>query len=163
MTEQCDTQELAQMQALAEEEGRQCVVGAVVIDERGRAFAQKRSANRRLFPECWDLIGGHVEDGETLMQALQREIREETGWELKRLVRLVYAFDWETETGDRRREFDFAVQVAGDLERPQLEWSKNSEFRWLGMHELELLKENRQPEESILFEVVRKGIENFRS
>lgn len=162
MTQQCDTQELAQMQVLAEEEGRQCVVGAVVIDERGRAFAQKRSPNRRLFPECWDLIGGHVEDGETLVEALQREIREETGWELKRIVGLVYAFDWETGTGDRRREFDFAVQVEGNLAHPQLEWSKNSEFRWLEMHELELLKENRQPEESILFEVVRKGIENFR-
>jgi 8-oxo-dGTP diphosphatase len=34
------------------------------------------------FPNHWDLIGGHVEAGETPEQALVRETREEIGFEL---------------------------------------------------------------------------------
>ena len=35
------------------------------------------------FPNHWDLIGGHVEEGETPEQALVRETKEEIGVELK--------------------------------------------------------------------------------
>lgn len=35
------------------------------------------------FPDHWDLIGGHVEEGESPEQALVREVREELGIELK--------------------------------------------------------------------------------
>lgn len=35
------------------------------------------------FPGHWDLIGGHVEDGETPEEALVREVKEELGIELK--------------------------------------------------------------------------------
>jgi len=35
------------------------------------------------FPDYWDLIGGHVEEGETPEQALVREVKEELGIDLK--------------------------------------------------------------------------------
>lgn len=35
------------------------------------------------FPNHWDLIGGHVEEGETPEEALVREVMEELGIELK--------------------------------------------------------------------------------
>jgi 8-oxo-dGTP diphosphatase len=35
------------------------------------------------FPNHWDLIGGHVEDGETPEEALLREVKEELNIELK--------------------------------------------------------------------------------
>jgi 8-oxo-dGTP diphosphatase len=35
------------------------------------------------FPNHWDLIGGHVEDGETPEEALVREFKEELGLDLK--------------------------------------------------------------------------------
>ncbi len=35
------------------------------------------------FPAHWDLIGGHVEEGETPEQALKREVKEELDFDLK--------------------------------------------------------------------------------
>ena len=35
------------------------------------------------FPHHWDMIGGHVEEGETPEEALVREVREEIDFELK--------------------------------------------------------------------------------
>ena len=35
------------------------------------------------FPAHWDLIGGHVEEGETPEEALVREVKEELGYDLK--------------------------------------------------------------------------------
>jgi len=52
-------------------------VGALITDEAGRVLLVKR----RRAPEagCWGLPGGKVDFGETLVQAVAREIHEELG------------------------------------------------------------------------------------
>src|SRR5947207_9908502 len=52
-------------------------VRALVIDESGRIFLVKHS-----YVSGWHLPGGGVEAGETLMQALARELREEGNIEI---------------------------------------------------------------------------------
>ena len=153
---------LRALQDEAERVGREAVVGAVIVNPRGQAFVQRRAPHRRLFPGCWDIAGGHVEAGETLYAALAREIGEETGWRLRAIVDLVGVFDWETEWAGRRterREFDFLVAVDGDLARPRLEGEKVSEFRWLALHELDVLKENRAPADLAVYRIVKAGLE----
>ncbi|MCG5468251.1 NUDIX domain-containing protein [Micromonospora sp. LAH09] len=53
------------------------VTGALVAD--GRVLLVHRSPTRRAYPDLWDLPGGHVEAGESELQALAREMHEEVG------------------------------------------------------------------------------------
>jgi 8-oxo-dGTP pyrophosphatase MutT (NUDIX family) len=134
------------------------VVGAVILDDRGRAFVQRRSANRRLFPNCWDIVGGHVESGETPEQALEREVAEETGWRLREIVRSLGEFSWLGSDGLRRHEQDFLVTVDGDLRAPQLEWDKHPEYRWIGVDELDVMLEHRSPSDDALRRILSAAL-----
>jgi len=58
-----------------------------------------------------------------------------------------------------KRELDLLVEVEGDLDASQLEWAKHSEFRWVSLDEIELLKENRPPEDTLIYDMVKKGLE----
>jgi 8-oxo-dGTP pyrophosphatase MutT (NUDIX family) len=45
----------------------------------GRVLLCHRHPSRRAYPDCWDLVGGHVEVGESPGQAVHRECLEELG------------------------------------------------------------------------------------
>ena len=52
-------------------------VAALVRD--GRVLLVHRHPSRQWYPDCWDLVGGHVESGELPRQAVVRECLEELG------------------------------------------------------------------------------------
>lgn len=141
---------------------RQWCVGALITDGRGRIYVQQRAPNRALFPNCWDVAGGHVEPGETLHQALAREIAEETGWRLREVLHLLDVYDWEdswSTDGRPRREADFVVQVEGDLAHPQIEQDRFSTWRWVGRADLDVLRENRAPGDDFIIHLVERGLD----
>jgi len=57
-------------------------VGAVIVDLDGRLFLAKRGPQAKNERGLWEFPGGSVEFGETLAEALQREMREEYGIEI---------------------------------------------------------------------------------
>jgi len=57
-------------------------VGAIILDERGRLFLARRGPAAKNERGLWEFPGGSVEFGETLAQALTREMREEYGIEV---------------------------------------------------------------------------------
>ncbi|RZU12699.1 ADP-ribose pyrophosphatase YjhB (NUDIX family) [Kribbella rubisoli] len=52
-------------------------VAALVRD--GLVLLVHRHPSRRWYPDCWDLVGGHVESGELPHDAVKRECLEELG------------------------------------------------------------------------------------
>lgn len=59
-------------------------VYAFIFNEKGEVLLQKRSSNKKLWPNLWDITaGGHVLAGEFGIQALIREVKEELGIDIK--------------------------------------------------------------------------------
>ena len=59
-------------------------VYAFIIDKKRNVLLQKRSANKKMWPNMWDVtVGGHVDSNEFGRQALIREVKEELGIDIK--------------------------------------------------------------------------------
>ncbi|WP_119293261.1 NUDIX domain-containing protein [Streptomyces sp. YIM 130001] len=139
--------------------GEVWAVGAVILNRDGEAFAQRRSSDRRLFPDSWDIVGGHLEAGESLLEALAREVEEETGWRLTHVRRFLGITTWTGDDGGGlRHEADYLVEVDGDLENPRLEWTKHSAYDWFGPGDLARLQENRKPGEFLIHDLVARAV-----
>jgi len=69
------------------------VIAMGLLCHGGRVLLGHRRADRRWYPDCWDLFGGHVEPGEDPRAALVRECREELGIAVERATRLDVKLD----------------------------------------------------------------------
>lgn len=57
--------------------------GAIIFNDSGKIFLSKRSQNTKNEKGHWESPGGSVELGETLEQAVKREMAEEYGAEIE--------------------------------------------------------------------------------
>jgi len=58
-------------------------VGIILVNVEAKVLLQLRSGGDYLYPNCWTLPGGRVEEGESLEQAILREVKEELGFDLR--------------------------------------------------------------------------------
>lgn len=70
------------------------VVKGVIINE-GKVLILKRSEDEEVGGGTWENVGGKIEFGEEIETALMREIREETGLDV-RVERILYATTFKT-------------------------------------------------------------------
>lgn len=54
------------------------IVNGILVRD-GKVLMAHRSAHRKTYANTWSFPGGHVETGETHLEALHRELREEIG------------------------------------------------------------------------------------
>ena len=89
------------------------VVHLHLFDKAGRLYLQKRPEWKDIQPGKWDTaVGGHVDLGENIYQALEREVREELGLNVSgaKLLRQ-YVFE-----SDRERELVNAFTIVCEEE-----------------------------------------------
>lgn len=103
-----------------------------VLRHRGKIYIQKRLADD-VWPNLWEFPGGRIEEGETPEQALVREFREETGFvvhELKKIITIKHSF-----TRYRITLHCYDCRLLGSRAEPVLHAAQ--EFRWACPEELE--------------------------
>lgn len=56
------------------------------VDEKGRILLLKGASNKKVWANLWNGPGGHVEQGEGILEAARRELLEETGLSASQLT-----------------------------------------------------------------------------
>lgn len=126
-------------------------VAAGVIVREGRVLACRRGAHKKL-PFQWEFPGGKLEDGETVEQALVRELREELELEV-RAVRELHS-----ETTDYGEAGHFTVhfvmaEPVGSGQPVNTEFSAMGWFLPEELFSLDFLEGNRAA-----LEIIRKEV-----
>src|SRR4051812_9489986 len=86
-------------------------VCAKVVTTQNQILLLQRAA-RDSCAGVWEMPGGGVEKGEDIVEALKRELQEETGITLESEANYIGYFDFHNiETGKHRRKFCFLIQV----------------------------------------------------
>lgn len=84
------------------------VVGAVIPDAEGKVLLLHRAADDYL-GGLWELPSGGVDEGETLIEALHREVVEETGLTVTAIGAYLGHFDYLSTSGRKTRQFNFTA------------------------------------------------------
>lgn len=123
------------------------VVDALVVDTSNtKLLLQKRSPTRRLFPNMWDPLGGHLESNEGIFECLSREIKEESSMDLIEIISLVNEFEWDSDRSVINLQF--LCRAKGE---PIPELGKVTEIRWIAQKELHALDDS-------LTEPIKNGV-----
>lgn len=116
------------------------VVGAI-ISKDGKVLVLRRKQGDYL-GGIDELPSGHVEQGESVLQALRREVKEETGLTVTQIHRLDSQFDYLTGSGKKARQFNFEVDVLDSGRTIIL--SEHSAYCWAGPEEVQALNLSEQ-------------------
>lgn len=112
------------------------VVGAVIHD-RGRVLVVTRSAKDDFLPGIDELPSGSVHAGETLLEGLNRELREEVGFPAGPLdAGFLETFDYASGSGRLTRQFTVSLHLATREIRLSEE---HSTYQWVAPDDLDLV------------------------
>ncbi len=111
------------------------VVGAVLV-RRGRILLLRRKPND-FMAGLYELPSGVVEPGETLKEALYREVMEETGLKVAELKGYLGYFNYVSGGGRNTRQFNFLVEVS---EFSFISLSEHDAFIWACASDLQRLR-----------------------
>jgi mutator protein MutT len=121
------------------------IVVVALLRRDNQLFIARRADTKQTWPGRFELIGGHVDPGETLEQALCREVQEEIGVDVT-IGEIVGAFTYESED-TFKVEICYLCELADTSAEPVINPEDHSEGRWITAHEISVLeKEDNETE-----------------
>lgn len=104
-----------------------------IIKFQDEFLSVQRSKNDDFMPGSWEFPGGNIEEGETIIEALKREVFEETGISINAdKVKIVNLYDKIKEKEEKYHyiELDFLIEVESKELDVKLS-SEHDNYRWL--------------------------------
>ena len=105
-------------------------IATAALVRDGRVLLAHRRPGRRWYPDCWDLVGGHIEAGESAEQAVIRECSEEIAVRIRDPRPVPMAFT------DPTIEMHAFVVDRWDGEPVNAAPDEHDDLRWFGCAEL---------------------------
>ncbi len=91
----------------------------------------KRSSHEDVYPNNWELPGGHVEPGESVKECVERETMEETGLVVDRIIGEFDELRWTSQSKGRVSvQYNYAARVAEPMDI-RLNPEEHSEHKWI--------------------------------
>ena len=113
------------------------VVGAVIVNDESILFV--RRAQDDFMGGIYELPSGKVDTGESLIEALKREILEETNLTINNIIDLCDTFDYKSKSGIRTRQFNFVVSVS-NIDTLKLDPKEHDLSEWVKFEDIESSK-----------------------
>lgn len=114
---------------------RKIVAGAIL--KNNKVLIIQRSPDEGLYPNMWELPSGKREELENTNQALLREVKEETGLDVK-ILKILSVFDYQIETENEIRDatqISYLVEIIGENDVKLSPEHQN--FAWIGIDDIE--------------------------
>lgn len=113
------------------------VIVSAVIEKDGTFLFGRKRKNIGPYPNTCHLIGGGIEEDESLIAALKREVLEEAGIKIKNIKPIAFDEDYENNKHGQKTHYIFlvfkAVYASGKLKSGddivQLEWVPKRSLR----------------------------------
>lgn len=103
-----------------------------IIKKKDLFLIVKRTKNDKLYPGAWEFPGGHLEDGEILLEGLKRELKEEVGFGNDFTPIITHYFDEIKEKNGKlihNLELDFLINIESSFEVKLSE--EHSDYKWV--------------------------------
>lgn len=97
----------------AANDGIQKILAGAQIYKDGKLLLLVR-ADDEFMPGLVELPSGTIDPGETLIEGLVREIKEETNLDVSYVSQFVDYFDYSSSSGKKARQFNFVVTVSNE-------------------------------------------------
>ncbi|MDE1848516.1 MAG: NUDIX hydrolase [Nanoarchaeota archaeon] len=113
-------------------------VPAVIINSKGEILLGKRKISAIFYPGYWGLPGGLIEPGETVEQAIKRELKEEIGVDSK-VIKYGRQPIMDLPTKESPHQ-DLSVPVYCKIKGTPKPLDETSEVRWFKPSEIRKMK-----------------------
>ena len=116
-------------------------VSCWIMNKKGEVLLQKRTANKVRNPNKWAKTGGQVDSGETVEEAIFREVKEELGIEIpKEQIRVIDIH--KSSEKNKRFAYNFLFVVDHKIDDYMLQKEEVAEVKYVTIEEMELAKKN---------------------
>ena len=129
-------------------------VAGIIPLENGYAFMHRQNVKNHPIGDYYAVLGGHLEEGETLEEGTVREIKEEAGIEVKVVKQILFL-----EKEDMDEYFFLCEYIGGEFGRGEgPEYSNDPKYKDRGTYTPEIVPKDRIKEIKLLPPAIKEKL-----